>query len=57
MAKSKKKSTLLLIAFFCSSLAHAQKQVPAERKDSIDNGSSIIKTQVSDLDFEVEFIV
>lgn len=44
MAKSKKKDfTLLLIAFFCSSLAHAQKQVPAERKDSIDNGSNIIK--------------
>lgn len=43
MAKSKKDFTLLLIALFCSSLAHAQKQVPAERKDSIDNGSSIIK--------------
>ena len=43
MAKSKKKSTLLLIAFFCSSLAHAQKQVPVEWKDSIDNGSNIIK--------------
>ena len=43
MAKSKKKSTLLLIAFFCSSLAHAQKQVPVEWKDSIDNGSDIIK--------------
>ena len=42
MAKSKKDFTLLLIAFFCSSLAHAQKQVPAERKDSIDNGSNII---------------
>ena len=41
MAKSKKKSTLLLIAFFCSSLAHAQKQVPVEWKDSIDNGSNI----------------
>lgn len=39
----KKDFTLLLIAFFCSSLAHAQKQVPAERKDSIDNGSNIIK--------------
>lgn len=35
MAKSKKDFTLLLIALFCSSLAHAQKQVPAERKDSI----------------------
>ena len=43
MAKSKKDFTLLLIAFFCSSLVHAQKQVPAERKDSIDNGSNIIK--------------
>ena len=43
MAKSKKNLTLLLIAFFCSSLAHAQKQVPVERKDSIDNGSNIIK--------------
>ena len=43
MAKSKKGFTLLLIAFFCSSMAHAQKQVPAERKDSIDNGSNITK--------------
>ena len=43
MAKSKKDFTLLLIALFCSSLAHAQKQVLAERKDSIDNGSNIIK--------------
>ena len=43
MAKSKKDFTLLLIALFCSSLAHAQKQVPVERKDSIDNGSNIIK--------------
>lgn len=43
MAKSKKDFTLLLIALFCSSLAHAQKQVPAERKDSINNGSNIIK--------------
>lgn len=41
--KEQKDFTLLLIAFFCSSLAHAQKQVPAERKDSIDNGSNIIK--------------
>ena len=40
MTKSKKDFTLLLIAIFCSSLAHAQKQVPAERKDSIDNGSN-----------------
>ena len=29
MAKSKKDFTLLLIALVCSSLAHAQKQVPA----------------------------
>ena len=43
MAKSKKDFTLLLIALFCSSLAHAQKQVPAERIDSIHNGSKIIK--------------
>ena len=43
MAKSKKDITLLIIALFCSSLAHAQKQDPAERKDSIDNGSNIIK--------------
>ncbi len=43
MAKGKKDFTLLLIALFCSSLAHAQKQVPAERKDSIDNGNNIIK--------------
>src|SRR5574344_1707382 len=41
--KEQKKFTLLLIAFFCSSLAHAQKQVPVEWKDSIDNGSNIIK--------------
>ena len=43
MAKSKKDFTLLLIALFCSCLTHAQKQVPSERKDSIDNGSNIIK--------------
>ena len=43
MAKSKKYFTLLLIALLCSCWAHAQKQVPAERKDSIDNGSDIIK--------------
>lgn len=42
MAKSKKDFTLLLIALFCSCLTHAQKQVPSERKDSIDNGSNII---------------
>ena len=41
--KEKKDFTLLRSALFCSSLAHAQKQVPAERKDSIDNGSNIIK--------------
>lgn len=35
--------TCLLIALFCSSLAHAQKHVPAEQKDSIDNGNNIIK--------------
>ena len=40
MAKSKKDFTLLLIALFCSCLTHAQKQVPSERKDSIDNGSN-----------------
>ena len=42
MAKSKKDFTLLIIALFCSSLAHAQNQDPAERKDSIDNESNII---------------
>ena len=42
MAKSKKDYKLLIIALFCSSLVHAQKQVPAERKDSIDDGSNII---------------
>lgn len=42
MAKSKKDFKLLIIALFCSSLAHAQKQVPAERKDSIADGSNII---------------
>ena len=43
MAKSKKDFALLLIVLFCGSLAHAQKQVPVERKDSIDHGSNIIK--------------
>ena len=47
MAKSKKDFTLLLITLFCSSLAHAQKQVPAERKDSIDNGSTVSYTHLT----------
>ena len=38
-----KKPTLLLLLLFCSSLAHAQKQVPIERKDTIANESNIIK--------------
>ena len=38
-----KKTTLLLLLLFCSSLAHAQKQTPAERKDTIANESNIIK--------------
>ena len=38
-----KKNTLLLLLLFCSSLAHAQKQVPIERKDTIANESNIIK--------------
>ena len=42
MAKSKKDFKLLIIALFCSSLVHAQKQVPAEQKDSIADGSNII---------------
>ena len=42
MAKSIKDYKLLIIALFCSSLVHAQKQVPAERKDSIADGSNII---------------
>ena len=46
MTKSKKDFTLLLIALFCSSLAHAQKQVPAEWKDSIDNGSNITSVRL-----------
>lgn len=43
MAKSKKDFTFLIIALFCSSLAHAQQQVPTEQKDSIDNRNDIIK--------------
>ena len=38
-----KKTKLLLLLLFCSSLAHAQKQVPIERKDTIANESNIIK--------------
>lgn len=38
-----KKNSLLLLLLFCSSLAHAQKQVPIERKDTIANESNIIK--------------
>lgn len=38
-----KKNTLLLLLLFCSSLAHAQKHVPIERKDTIANESNIIK--------------
>ena len=38
-----KKNILLLLLLFCSSLAHAQKQVPIERKDTIANESNIIK--------------
>ena len=43
MAKRKKDFTFLFIALFCSSLAHAQKQVSTEQKDSIDNRNDIIK--------------
>ena len=43
MAKSKKDLTFLFIMLFCGSLAHAQKQVPLEQKDSIRNRSDIIK--------------
>ena len=43
MARRKKDFTFLFIALFCSSLAHAQKQVPIEQKDSIGNGNNIIK--------------
>ncbi len=43
MAKSKKDLTLLFVALFCSSLAHAQKHVPSERKDTIDKRDYTIK--------------
>lgn len=43
MAKSKKDFTFLIIALFCSSLTHAQKQALIEQNDSIDNGNDIIK--------------
>ena len=43
MAKSKKDFTFLVIALFCSSLAHAQKHVTQEQKDSIGNRNDIIK--------------
>ena len=43
MAKSKKEFTFLIIALFCSSLAHAQKQALIEQIDSIDNLNDIIK--------------
>lgn len=43
MANKGKNFTFLIIALFCSSLAHAQKQVPTEQKDSIDNRNDIIK--------------
>lgn len=35
--------TSLFFALFCSAMAHAQKQVPIEEKDSIGNGNSIVK--------------
>ena len=35
--------TSLFLALFCSAMAHAQKQVPIEEKDSIGNGNSIVK--------------
>ena len=43
MAKSKKEITFLTIALFCSSLAHAQQQIPTEKKDTIENRNTIIK--------------
>lgn len=43
MAKSKKEFTFLTIALFCSSLAHAQQQIPTEQKDTIENRNTIIK--------------
>ena len=54
MAKSKKDFTLLLIALFCSSLAHAQKQVPVEWKDSIDNGSNIILKSATIIQYTIK---
>lgn len=45
MAKSKRKITFLVIALFCSSLAHAQKHVTREQKDSISNRNDIIKME------------
>lgn len=43
MAKSKKNLYFLIMTLFCSSLVHAQNHVPAERKDSIDNGNYTFK--------------
>ncbi len=43
MSKSKKEFTFLTIALFCSSLAHAQQQIPTEQKDTIENRNTIIK--------------
>lgn len=43
MAKSKKNLSFLIMTLFCSSLAHAQNHVPAERKDSIENGNYTFK--------------
>ena len=43
MAKSKKDFTFLIIALFCSSLAHAQERVPVEQRDSIDDRNGVIK--------------
>lgn len=43
MAKSKKNLSFLIMTLFCSSLVHAQNHVPAERKDSIDNGNYTFK--------------
>lgn len=43
MAKRKNFFSFLIVALFCSSLAHAQRQVPTEQKDSIDTRNDIIK--------------
>ncbi len=43
MAKSKIDFILLLLATLCCSMAHAQKQVSAELRDSTESGSDIIK--------------